>query len=148
MAKEQEAEQARSKARESVQRDDDLSKSGLEKPLAMAPAIPQKKPLDPRIEAINARFDEFKALDHAGQVALFTQTLNDEALMDHEMAFDMLEDLYKHSIKMGDYEITPQQLSLLRECLRQSKSGWEVNIMQANGRPHGANAMMSDTIEA
>jgi len=115
MAKEQEAEQARSKARESVQRDDDLSKSGLEKPLAMAPAIPQKKPLDPRIEAINARFDEFKALDHAGQVALFTQTLNDEALMDHEMAFDMLEDLYKHSIKMGDYD----QFDRLVEALHQ-----------------------------
>jgi len=46
------------------------------------------------------------------------------------------------------YEITPEQLSLLRECLRQIESGWEVNIMQANGSPHGANAMMADTIEA
>jgi len=46
------------------------------------------------------------------------------------------------------YEITPEQLSLLRECLRQIESGWEVNIMQANGSPHGANTMMADTIEA
>jgi len=50
--------------------------------------------------------------------------------------------------KANSYEIPPQQLSLLRECLRQIESGREVNIMQANGRPHGANAMMADTIEA
>ena len=77
MAKEQEAERARSKALETEQGDDDWSKSGLEKPFATAPAIREKKSLDPLIEAINARFKEFKALDYAGQVALFTQTLND-----------------------------------------------------------------------
>ena len=46
------------------------------------------------------------------------------------------------------YEIPPQQLSLLRECLRQIEGGREVNIMQANGRPHGANAMRTNTIQA
>jgi hypothetical protein len=115
MAKEQEAGRSRSKALESVQRDDDTSKAGLNKSLAMAPTIPEKKPLDPLIEAFNARFEEFKALDHAGQVALFTQTLNDAALMDHEMAFDMLEDLYVHSIEMGDYD----QFDTLVQTLRQ-----------------------------
>ena len=88
MEKEQEVERVRSKVHEIAQLNDDTSKSGLEKPLAKAPAIPKKKPLDPHIEAINARFKEFKDLDYAGQIALFTQTLNEEALMNHEMALD------------------------------------------------------------
>ncbi len=58
------------------------------------------------------------------------------------------EQTNKRKAYMKVYEIPPQQLSLLRECLRQIESGREFNIMQANGRPHGANAMMADTIEA
>jgi hypothetical protein len=46
------------------------------------------------------------------------------------------------------YEIPPQQLSLLRECLRQIEGDKEVNIMQANGSPHGANTMLTNTIQA
>lgn len=46
------------------------------------------------------------------------------------------------------YEISPHQFPLLRECLRHIESGRKVNIMQTNGRPHGANAMMADTIQA
>ena len=115
MAKEQEAERERSKAHEIAQRHDGTLKSSFEQPLAKAAAFAQNKPLDPLIEAINARFEEFKALDYAGQAALFTQTLNDEALMDHEMAFDMLETLYERSIKLGDYD----QFDSLVQALRQ-----------------------------
>lgn len=113
MAKEQEAGRARFNTPESTERGDGASNQG--KPLAKAPSIPEKKPLDPRIEAFDACFEEFEGLDHAGQVALFTQTLNDQALMDDEMAFGMLEILYEHSIKMGDYD----QFDALLEELRQ-----------------------------
>ena len=112
MAKEQEAGRARFDTHESTERGDDASNQ--EKPLAKAPSIPEKKPVDPLVEAFDACFEEFKGRDHAGQVALFTQTLNDKALMDDEMAFSMLEILYEHSIKMGDYDEFDALLEELR----------------------------------
>ena len=47
-------------------------------------------PTDPHLEAQEARWEAFEAQDYEGQMALFTQTLDEAELLDNEMAFDML----------------------------------------------------------
>lgn len=57
------------------------------------------EPPDPRIEAINARWEEFEAQDYEGQIALFLKTLDEPELMDDEMAFELLNTLYKKTVE-------------------------------------------------
>ena len=149
MEKEQEVERVRSKSHESAQRNDDTSKSGLE-----APAIPEKKPLDPHIKAINARFNEFKDLDYAGQIALFTQTLNEEVLMNHEMAFDMLNTLYEHSIKIDDHDHFDALVQALRQRLPEVYNhdahrylAWRINHALSGGRIDAIPALAREIAE-
>jgi hypothetical protein len=44
---------------------------------------------------LNARWKEFEARDFEGRIALYRATLEDEELMDDEMAFEMLNSLYQ-----------------------------------------------------
>ena len=74
-------------------------------------------PLDPHVEAINARWEAFDGLDYDGQIGLFTQTLDDEALMDSQMAFDMLLTIHEHSIKQCDHDRLDSLLDALIERL-------------------------------
>jgi hypothetical protein len=70
---------------------------------------------DPRIEAFNARWEEFEREDYGGQIALFTQTLDDRELMDEEMAFEMLAAIYGKAIQHGERDRFDALISALRE---------------------------------
>jgi hypothetical protein len=51
---------------------------------------------------LNARYEAFETADYEGKIALFHQTLDEEALMDAEMAFEMLSQLHDDSIKRDE----------------------------------------------
>jgi len=90
----------------------DKTPAQLPKPLE-PPKPPEPKPVDPHIEALNARWDEFEAQDYEGQIALFLKTLEEPKLMDDEMAFEMLNTLYPKICErneQGRYDTLVDQL--------------------------------------
>lgn len=110
------------------------------------------KPLDPHIEAINACWEKFEGLDYEGQIALFTQTLDESVLMDEEMAFEMLSTLYEQSTERGDLNRFETLLDALRERLPEAYNHdasyylqWRISHALAAGRteilPALANAL-------
>src|SRR5574341_916725 len=86
------------------------------------PATPERKelpkpPPDPRIEAWNARYDEFDAADYEERVALFTRTLDERELMDAEMAFEMLNQLFVQAAERNERDRYDSLVESLREQL-------------------------------
>lgn len=69
---------------------------------ASAPNPDKPAAQDPKVEALNARWEEFEKRNFDGQIALFLKTVEEPELMDDEMAFQMLNTLYQKTI-------TPQQ---------------------------------------
>jgi hypothetical protein len=86
-------------------------------PLAEFDESQPLEPPDPRIEAFNARWEEFEAQDYAGQIALFTTSLDEPELMDEEMAFEMLETIRKQSVQHAERDRFDTLVDLLRERL-------------------------------
>jgi hypothetical protein len=83
----------------------------------VAPEPPASPPPDPHVAALNARWDAFEAQDYAGHVALFVQTLDEEELMDEEMAFEMLNTIYYESVERGERDRFDELVDRLRERL-------------------------------
>ena len=101
-----------------------------------------KPPADPRIEACNTRWSEFKAADYEGKLDLFARTLDDLELMDGEMAFDMLNQLFGETIEHGERD----RFDALAENLRYRRPEvyvgeahycleWRITNALAVGRP-------------
>ena len=87
-------------------------------PTGDTPKFNADEPLDPQVEALNARLEAFEALDdYEEQIALFIQTLDEDGLMDDEMAFDMLSTIDEHSLEHGDHDRLDALLEKLRERL-------------------------------
>ena len=96
----QKDEEARRTAQSLDIPEDITDKTDLDVPhRPISPAPRQPPPPDPRIQAINARWEEFETQHYEGRIALFLETLNDAELMDAEMAFEMLNTLYYESIE-------------------------------------------------
>jgi len=80
--------------------------------MAPAPAEPRssKSPdgrgasQDPRVQAWNARMDEFEKSDYEGRIVLFSQALEQPELMDGETAFEMLGRLFKQTMERGEHD--------------------------------------------
>lgn len=104
LAKDEEAKQA-ADAELGAARDSDSSKENR--------AL--RKKTDPRIEAFNARLRDFKAADYEGKFIIFNRTLDDPELMDGEMAFEMLHDLFGDTIKHGERNRFDALVANLRE---------------------------------
>ena len=86
-------------------------------PKAASPPAPAR-PLDPRIKAINDRWGEFESLDNDDERrALFVRTLDEPELMDDEMAFEMLNNLYGSAVKSGERDQWADLVDQLRERL-------------------------------
>ncbi len=86
------------------------------------PETPERKerpkpPPDPRLEAWNARYDEFDAADYEERVALFTRTLDERELMDDEMAFEMLNELFEPAATRNERDRYDSLVDSLRDQL-------------------------------
>jgi hypothetical protein len=75
---------------------------------------PPPEPLDPAMEKINARWEEFQAADSAGRLAVYLKTIDDPELMDDEMAFEMLSRLYADVVKSGERSHFDEWVAVLR----------------------------------
>ncbi len=76
-----------------------------------------KPPPDPRIEAWNARYDEFEAADYEERVAILNRTLDEPELMDEEMAFEMFNQLFEQAAENNDRDRYDSLIESLRERL-------------------------------
>ena len=111
-------------------------------PLTAKQSDAPKPPPDPRIEACNTRWSEFKAADYEGKLDLFARTLDDLELMDGEMAFDMLNQLFGETIRHGERERFDALVESLRDRRPEVYAGeahycleWRITNALAAGRP-------------
>jgi len=84
---------------------------------ARAPRTTPEPPPDPHTQAINARWEQFEAEDYEGQIALFLKTLDEEELMDEEMAFEMLNTIYSEAVENNERERFDGLVGALRKRL-------------------------------
>lgn len=75
---------------------------------------PQPPP-DPRMQAWNARYDEFQSSDYEGRISLFMRTLDEPDLMDGEMAFEMLNELSGQAAERDERDRYDSLIESLRE---------------------------------
>lgn len=87
------------------------------RPAATSKPPKPPKPPDPQMEAINARWEVFKAADYEGQIALFTATLEEPELMDDEMAFEMLNTIHSAALDPDQRDRFDGLVITLRERL-------------------------------
>lgn len=124
-------------------------------PTGDTPKFNADEPLDPHVEAINARWEAFEALDdYEEQIALFIQTLDEDGLMDEEMAFDMLSTIDEHSLEHGDHDRLDALLEKLRERLPEVYAHdapyyleWRIAHFLASGRTSAIPALSSTLAE-
>lgn len=98
-------------------------------------------PPDPHLEAQEARWEAFEAQDYEGQMALFTQTLDEAELLDNEMAFDMLDTLYPEAMEHDEGDRFDRLVETLHERLPEIYAGraqhylrWRITHALATGR--------------
>ena len=93
------------------------------------------------MEAINARWELFKAEDYEGQIALFTATLDEPELMDDEMAFEMLNTIHTPALEHDQRDRFEGLVAALRQRLPEVYASsanyyldWQISNACATGR--------------
>jgi hypothetical protein len=109
---------SRSSDREYVD-DSSAAEANQQPKLIQRPAIPipDPEPLDPKMEAINARWTEFENAAEDVRRELFIKTLDEPELMDDEMAFEMLNNLYDSTIASGERDVWDNLVEQLHQRL-------------------------------
>jgi hypothetical protein len=77
----------------------------------------RREKTDPHIKALNARLGGFERADYEGKFNLFNRSLDDPNLMDGELAFEMLHDLFRCTIQHGERNRFDTLVESLRERL-------------------------------
>lgn len=120
-------------------------------PAPRAPSPPSAPVVDPATEALNARYEAFEAADYEGKIALFYQTLDEEALMDAEMAFEMLNQLHGYSIQRDERGRFEEWLVTLQERLPEVYAEeshyflqWQIDNALASGRMSALPALVRE----
>lgn len=85
--------------------------------LDMEPVSAIEPKLDPLMQAMDARWDAFKAADFEGKIAVYTQTLQEPELMDSDMAFEMLSLLYEGCVERQQRHRFDAWISALRSAV-------------------------------
>lgn len=86
-------------------------------PAPPRPPEQPKPPPDPHMEAIETRWKEFEKQDYEGRIALFLKTLEEKELMDDQLAFDMLDQLYLATSQHNERDRFATLIAALRERL-------------------------------
>ena len=101
-----------------------------------------KREPDPVVKAREARWQEFQAADYEKQLALFSRTLDDPELMDGEMAFEMLSEIFLAAAERGDrdrFDVLVQSLAERRPDVYAEEKPfflkWRITNALAAGRP-------------
>ena len=89
--------------------------SGISQPRPEPRRSAPAPPPDPRMEAINARWTEFNAATEAERAGIFVRTLDEPAVMDDDMAFEMLNQLYSSAVNSGERDRWDGLADQLRE---------------------------------
>ena len=76
-----------------------------------------EQPADPRMDALNVRYEEFMAADYENRIALFERTLNEPLLMDGEMAFTMLNELFYEAVERDERDRYDAWVEHLRDTV-------------------------------
>jgi hypothetical protein len=105
---------------------------------------------EPRVEAGGVRWREFAAAHYEDKLALFIRTLDDPELMDAEMAFAMLNEIFRHSAERGERDrfdaLVEEMRSRRPELYAENKSyflKWRItNALVAGPRPSGSSDPM------
>ena len=109
---------SRSSDRGSVDDGDGADEIQRPKPLQRpAEPIPDPEPLDPKMEAINARWTEFENAAEDVRRELFIKTLDEPELMDDRMAFEMLSNLCDSTIASGERDVWDNLVEQLHQRL-------------------------------
>ncbi len=87
------------------------------KPKTKARSKPQKQAKDIDIEAAERRWKEFKAANYEGKIAIYYKTLDEKKLMDEEMAFEMLSNIYDDAIKRNQRDRFDEMVVKLKKEL-------------------------------
>jgi hypothetical protein len=96
---------------------EDLLKSLLPEESPQSAKPDRAKDPDPHTEALDARWEEFLEQDYEGQIAIFLKTLEEPELMDEEMAFEMLNEIYHKAAEFHQYHRYDALVEQLRERL-------------------------------
>jgi hypothetical protein len=75
----------------------------------------RKRESDPLVEDWQARWREFREADYEDQIALFLRTLDDPELMDAEMAFEMLNEIFRASAERQERDRFDELVRRLQE---------------------------------
>src|SRR3954454_12027150 len=86
-------------------------------PLRAAEAARSELPPDPIRERAEALWREFEGEKGEGRIAVFFKTLDDVEMMTDDMAFEMLDILYRDAAKSGDRARFAECVGALRERL-------------------------------
>lgn len=99
------------------------------------------EPPDPKMDAINARWKEFDEATEDVRRELYVRTLDDPELMNDEMAFEMLNQLYKSTIKSDERDLWDKMVEQLRQRLPDVYAvsskyyvGWKITNAIAAGK--------------
>jgi hypothetical protein len=103
-------------------KDEEAARQKAAAPSAVSEAAPLRspeppRPPDPRLEAWNARWEEFDKADYEERFALFQQTLDEQELMDAEMVFEMMHQLFEQTLEHGERDRFDALVEALREQL-------------------------------
>jgi hypothetical protein len=108
---------------------------------ALDDKIPKQK-LDPRVEAGEALWPEFSVADYQAKSALFMRTLDDPELVDAELAFERLNEIFRHTAERGERDRFDALVEELRnrrpEIYDENKAyllKWRITNALAAGRP-------------
>src|SRR5918992_1068556 len=82
-------------------KDEEAKQVEQAKPIGPAPRAVRSlvSPPDLHTQAIKERWEAFEGCDYEGRIQLFTQTLEEAKMMDGEMAFEMLSQLFQQSLE-------------------------------------------------
>ncbi len=116
-----------------------------------AVSVPSPKPPDPKMDAINARWEEFEAATEDVRRELYIKTLDDPELMDDEMAYEMLNQLYDSTIKSNERDVWGNLVEQLRQRLpdvyaesRKFYLGMQIKNLIAGGRREHVKALVPE----
>ncbi len=88
------------KKEEQTHREETLTARMAEQPVVVAPPVARE--LDPHEEALERLWTEFDEGDYERRIALFTDSLGDEELMDADFAFEMVNEIEPEAVRRGE----------------------------------------------